>query len=216
MKNIVLMIILCSNIAFSQCVFQDIYPFKTGNTKFDITKILNNSNNKLICVDTHTLNNEWTTFDYLDEKVYKTVINLKNSESCLESIDNHIQLCLINDYLYRTDIEIEYNEKQFQLMLQKYDEILDLIPDEYKYTTKFISKNKLKEKVGEGVTFNLDSHEKDSKIKINEISVGYIIKYESIYDENSKSFKETSKVKFYKIEINIVDLRETVLTNQGF
>ena len=203
------------------CSFEDFFPFKIGDSKFDITNIINGSNKKILYNvirggregDDGTYAH-LTNYGYLKTQLNEIVMNLQNKTLCTDNLDNHIQLCLVDDYLYKAQITIQFDAKEYKQMIAIYNEIIELIPYIYKYKTEFTttSNNDLKEKVGEGIWFYTQPKEKRDNIKINQISIGYEMEYEMDY----KTYKNKTNVKYYNIKIGIVDLRNTKLTNKGF
>ena len=200
------------------CGFKDFLPFKIGDTKFDIINTINKSNKKIFYPSSEWNSNyngtytALTDYSYLKTQLNKTIINLNNKTLCTNSLDNRIQLYLINDYLYKAVIEIQFDVNQYNEMMTTYDHIIELIPDVYKYKVGFSSTNDLKEKVGEGAWFYCQPKEKRDNIKINELEVSYEMEYEWDY----KTSKPKTNVKYYNIKIQIVDLRNTKLTNKGY
>jgi hypothetical protein len=227
MKYIITLIFILYSITMnSQCNKENIIPFEIGMSKFDITKIINSNSNlsrfskrdnfnefekKILYEATEKANNGFVKYNYLNEKVYKTVINLYNSnEECF--IENHIMLYLVDDYLYKIDVSLNFDN--YNMMIESYTKLNELIQLEFKYTKEFtITNRKTGEKIGEGKDFYKLPY---NEVKINYIQLNNKINYKNINDNTTKEQITSAEVENYEINISIVDLTKTKLTNQGY
>lgn len=195
------------------CSFDEFIPFKTGCTKFDITNIINKSNNNISYDDRDawmgfkSIESSLLEFDYLKTPLNRTIIRLKNKIECFNGIESNITLFVVEDCLYKLVINISFEPNQYETMLEKYNAILKTIPDIYIYEAKYNTSNKLNEKIGEGINF-ITQAQKEDNIKTNEIKVGYEMKYGSL--------EYSTKLNSYDIEIEIIDLKNTKLTRAGY
>lgn len=226
MKKTALVFLLFISIkTFSQCTISDLFPFEIGQSKFDITKIINSSS-KISKVgnpnDTYSYekyNNGWEKYDYLkNDSIYSSYIKLIHlQDKCFNGNENRINLTLADDWLYKISVSQEYSQDRYEEMMSDYNNYIEMFLQEYQYTNTFTTSNsKTNEKIGEGVSFFKIPREKRNKIKIEDVSISYIINYKSIYDSPSKKFVTTSEVDYYVIKIESVNLKNTKLTNQGF
>lgn len=207
---------------YSQCTLSNILPFNLGQTKFDITKILNLSNYGEKWTDLYNNNrydNGWQKYDYLkNDSIYKTVIKLnRQQDKCFNGNENIVYLSLADDKLYEVSIVQEYSKDRYHEMLADFNNFIDvfkkLYPYSYSFTTSISDTN---EKIGEGVAFYKVPKEKRSNIKIEKVSVSYRIQYKSVYNTDSGKFISTSEIESCKINIETVNLKGTKLTNQRY
>jgi clan AA aspartic protease (TIGR02281 family) len=196
-----------------ECSFDEFITFKSGCTKFDITNIINKSNNK-ISYDDHnawmgfkSIESSLLKFDYLKTPLNRTIIRLKNKTECFNGIESNITLFIVEDCLYKIVVNISFEPNQYETMLEKYNAILKAIPDIYIYETKYNTSNDLKEKIGEGFKF-ITQAQKEDNIKTNRIKIGYEMQYGSL--------EYSTKLNSYSIEIEIIDLKNTKLTSSGY
>ncbi len=210
---------------FSQCTLSDIFLFKIGQNKFDITKITNSSSTISKVGDPsdpyyyEKYSNGWKKYDYLkNDSIYNSYIKLNHiQDSCFNGNENKINLSLVDDRLYEISVIQEYSKDRYKEMLRDYNKYTDITLKEYKYSKPFTTSiSETNEKIGEGISFFKVPLEKRSKIKIEEISISYIINYKTIYSNSSKKNIRTSEVDYYEIRINSVNLKDTKLTNLGF
>jgi len=226
MKKTTLTFILLMTIkTFSQCTVSNIFQFNIGQNKFDITKIINSSNKITKVGDPNDpyyyekYSNGWKNYGYLkNDSIYISYIKLEHlQDKCFNGNENKINLSLADDFLYEISVIQEYSKDRFEEMMLDYNNYVDILLQEYKYSNTFTTTiSETKEKIGEGVSFFKVPIEKRSKIKIEEISISYNINYKTIYSNTSKKNIRTSEVDYYEIKINSVNLKNTKLTNQGF
>ena len=76
-------------------------------------------------------------------------------------------------------VSISFEPNQYETILEKYNAILNSIPDIYIYEAKYNISNDLKEKIGEGIKF-ITQAQKDDNIKTNRIKFGYEMQYGSL------------------------------------
>ncbi|MGS4345139.1 hypothetical protein ACKUSY_05905 [Myroides odoratus] len=222
MKQIFFFLLLLSSSAYSQCTWNSFFPFKAGDTKFDIAR-LKSTNSTIADKDDEyglrsavdKINNGYKKYDYLKDSVYINVINLQfNNNICLKSKSNHIQVTLSDDKLHKGTVTLEYDD--YDTMKQQYDQLLDLVPEEYSYIKEFERTNKItNEKVGEGVWFTTKSSNEKGE-KLNRIGIGYSFNFKSHWDSVKKEFHQSNEIEEYVLEINFTDLRLSKLTNQGY
>ena len=105
------------------CSYEDFFPFKIGNSKFDISNTINGSDKKILYPsiewrpDYNGTYTSLTDFSYLKTQVNQTTMNLENKTLCTNNLDNHIQLYLVNDYLYKAKITIQFDVNQYKEMM---------------------------------------------------------------------------------------------------
>lgn len=221
-KVIVIIVLLISINNYSQCTLSNILPFNLGQTKFDITKILNSSNSVEKWTDLYNNNqydNGWKKYDYLkNDSIYKAVLKLnRQQDKCFNGNENIVLLCLADDKLYKINIIQEYSKDRYKEMLIDFNNYLDIFTKLYPYNFSFaISTSGSNEKIGEGVRFYKFPLEKRNKIKKEEVSVSYKVRYRSVYNEIDGKFTATSEIESCEIEIETVDLKGTKLTNQQY
>lgn len=210
---------------FPQCTISNIFLFEIGQNKFDITKITNSSSTISKVGDPNDpyyyekYSNGWKKYDYLkNDSIYYSYIKLNHQQNkCFNGNENKINLSLADDRLYEISVIQEYSKDRYKEMLQDYNNYLDITLQEYKYSKPFTTYiSETNEKIGEGASFFKLPVEKRSKIKIEEVSISYIISYKTIYSNSNKKNVRTSEVDYYEIRINSVNLKDTKLTNQGF
>lgn len=226
MKKTILAFFLFMTIkTFSQCTLSNMFPFKIGHNKFDITKIINSSDKISKVGDPNDpyyyekYNNGWKKYNYLkNDSIYSSYIKLEHQkDKCFNGNENKINLSLTDDWLYDISIIQKYSKDRYEEMMLDYNNYIDIFLQEYKYSNTFsTSISETKEKIGEGLSFFKVPIEKRSNIKIEEISISYIINYKTIYNSSSQNFVRTSEVDYYEIKINSVNLKNTKLTNQGY
>ena len=220
MKRLLPILFLFTGVtAHSQCDWENIFPFKAGDTKFDIAILKNGNHNLEDADDFNNLkyiidqaNNRYVTYSYLKDSVYRNIKNLQyKKDQCLDSKENSIQITSVNDHLYRVEIELKYTD--YEMMLKQYSKLLDIAPLIYQYQVPIrISNTVTKEKVGEGIRFiekSMDSRPE----KVNELNIKYIIDFKRL-----KNLKKTftNEIEGYTLSIYFVDLRNTVLKREGF
>tara|TARA_R110000868_G_scaffold93190_1_gene258037 strand:+ start:2710 stop:3375 length:666 start_codon:yes stop_codon:yes gene_type:complete len=221
MKRLFLLLILISfTNTFGQCSWKDVFPFEMGSSKFDVMRIV--TTNSMIeqppdKFGVDRINNGLQYYDYLQDSVYINVINLKfkGNKCIVVGNDNHIQLRLSDDILHRAEIEIEFSKDEYNVMLANYKKVLELVPEDYKYEVphdKFHIETR--EKIGEAIFFSTDG--KGVKEKLNDIDIGYIIKYKRVYDKVSKKWYRSNEIQNYSLIISITDLRKSRLTTNGY
>ena len=223
-KTTLFFLLFISMKIFSQCTISDLIPFKIGQSKFDITKIINSSGNISKVGNPNDTSsyekfNGWEKYDYLKkDSIYSSYIKLIHlQDKCFNGNENKINLTLADDWLYKISVNQEYSQDRYEEMMSDYNNYIDIFLKDYQYTNTFTTSNsKTNEKIGEGVNFSKIPLEKRNKIKIERVSISYIINYKSIYDSSSKKFVTTSEVDYYVIQIESVNLKNTKLTNQRY
>lgn len=213
----------------SDCNLENLIPFQIGMSRFDISILesqdkdfsLNSKHSGLNANDLDVLNstrqeNRSKFISYLNKTVKTTLVNLyKSYSNCLNSKEVHFQLYLVNDYLYKINITLENDD--FANNLEDYNTFMALVPEEYLYTSSStISDRDTQSKIGEGVTFYKYPKEKLNTVKIEEINISHNIKYDKYYDNIEKTYKTNNKIKYFKTSIQLVNLKNTELTNQGY
>jgi hypothetical protein len=207
---------------YSQCTLSNILPFNLGQTKFDITKILNSSNSIGKWTDLYSNNqydNGWKKYDYLkNDSIYQTVIRLNHQQdNCFNGYENIVYLSLADDKLYEISMVQKYSKERYTEMMVDFNNYIDIFTKIYPYNNSFtMSTSDTNEKIGEGVRFYKDPIEKRNRVKIEEVRVSYAIKYKSIYNTDAKKFISTSEIESCNIEIETVNLKGTKLTSQRF
>lgn len=220
-KKSIFLLVLFYQIVFSQCKINDIVPFKLGSDRFSTSQILG----KIKSIKSET-NSESDTYSYWEkpaylkkDSVYMVIINKRFDENeCFKGSENRCQLYIVDDVLYQIKMFQEFKAKDYDKMLNTYNEILKVFDELYPYNNAFKTKNSnTNEKTGEGFHFYESQQNKEKllpKIKINDIS--YNITYKKIWNSSSQKRETTSEIDYYTIEISIVDLNGTKLTNEGF
>lgn len=223
MKKAIVIIVLCISMNnYSQCTLSNILPFKLGQTKFDITKILNSSNSIGKWTDLYSNNrydNGWKKYDYLkNDSIYQNVIRLNHEQdNCFNGNENIVYLGLADDKLYEISMIQKYSKDRYNEMMVDFNNYLDIFTKIYPYNNSFtMSTSDTNEKIGEGVRFYKDPIEKRNRVKIEEVRVSYTIKYKSVYNTDDKKFISTSEIESCEIEIETVNLKGTKLTSQRF
>tara|TARA_R110002111_G_scaffold233340_1_gene294397 strand:+ start:69 stop:731 length:663 start_codon:yes stop_codon:yes gene_type:complete len=220
MKKILILILFISSNIYSQCDWDSFFPFKAGNSKFDVARIkstnptVDDKEDKYGTRDAIAkINNGFKKYDYLKDSVYINVINLRFvHNNCFKGKSNSIQITLSDDKLHKGTVELNYDD--YDTMKKQYDELLELVPDEYGYKKPFtITYNKTNEKVGEGFGFFNKPEDGD---KLNQITVGYEFDFKMVWDKEKKEYYRTNEIESYTIEISLADLRQTKLTREGY
>jgi clan AA aspartic protease (TIGR02281 family) len=219
------------NVKNENCDFENLFPFKIGMSTFDISMVVGKDKSILKDSKTSSLNkhelealnsalmvqeNNAEYIPYLKREVNKTVLNFyKTNPSCLNAGEFHYQLYLVDDYLYKINISAEYIE--IENALEDYSLLINLVPSEYLFTSKSeISDKYSNVKIGEGITFYKVPREKMNSKKIDEFGLDYKIIYEKYFDKTEKKYRSTATVKNYKLDLQLVNLYNTVLTNEGY
>ena len=222
MKKILLIILFISSYSYSQCDWNSFFPFQAGNSKFDIARIKSSNPTVADTEDKYGMrdaiakvNNGKKKYEYLKDSVYINVINLRfiNNE-CFKGTDNRIQLTLSDDKLHKGTVELHYDN--YDTMKEQYDEILELVPEEYGYTKPFeITNRKTNEKTGEGIWYLTKALPEEGD-KINRIGISYSFDFKMVWDKEKSEYYRTNEIETYTIEIDFADLRQSKLTGQGY
>ena len=222
MKKILILILFISSNIYSQCDWDSFFPFKAGNSKFDVARMkstnptVDDQEDKYGTRDAIAkINNGFKKYGYLKDSVYINVINLRFvNNSCFKGKSNRIQITLSDDKLHKGTVELNYDD--YDAMKKQYDELLELVPDEYGYTKPFtITHNKTTEKVGEGFGFFTKPEPEDGD-KLNQITVSYEFDFKMVWDKEKKEYYRTNEIESYTIEISLADLRQSKLTREGY
>tara|TARA_R110002111_G_scaffold255974_1_gene322483 strand:+ start:70 stop:738 length:669 start_codon:yes stop_codon:yes gene_type:complete len=222
MKKILLIILFISSNIYSQCDWNSFFPFKTGNSKFDIARIKSTNPTVADKEDKYGIrdaiakaNNGFQKFEYLKDSVYVNVINLRFiNNDCFKGTSNHIQLTLSDDKLHKGTVELNYDD--YDTMKKQYDELLELVPEEYGYTKPFdITNRKTNEKTGEGIWYLTKALPEDGD-KLNRIGISYSFDFKMVWDKEKKTYYRTNEIESYTIEIDFADLRQSKLTRKGY
>lgn len=213
---------LTSSNIYAQCDWNSFFPFKAGNSKFDIARI--KSTNPTVA-DTEyiygmrdaiaKMNNGYRKFDYLKDSVYINVINLRFvNNNCFKGKSNRIQITLSDDKLHKGTVELNYDD--YDTMKKQYDGLLELIPEEYAYTKPFeITNRKTNEKTGEGIWYLTKSLPGEGD-KLNQIGISYSFDFKMVFDKEKKKYYRTNEIESYTIEIDFTDIRLSKLTRKGY
>lgn len=223
MKKVIGIIVLCISMNnYSQCTLSNILPFNLGQTKFDITKLLNSSNSIgkwTALYSNNRYDNGWKKYDYLkNDSIYQNVIRLNHQQdNCFNGNENIVYLSLADDKLYKISMISKYSKDRYTEMMVDFKNYLDIFTKIYPYNNSFtMSTSDTNEKIGEGLRFYIDPIEKRNRVKIEEVRVSYTIKYKSVYNTDDKKFISTSEIESSEIEIETVNLKGTKLTSQRF
>jgi hypothetical protein len=220
MKKILFLFLLFSLSINAQCNWNSFFPFQVGNSKFDIARIKSTNPTVVDTEDKYGLNdiidlgnNGFQKFEYLKDSVYINVINLRCiNNKCFKGSSNHIQITLSDDKLHKGTIKFKYDD--YGTMKKQYDELLELVPNEYGYTLPFqITNSKTNEKNGEGLWF-MTKEKLEQDDKINRIRISYSFDFKMVKDKGE--YHRTNEIESYVIEINFADLRQSKLTSQGY
>ena len=220
MKNIIFLFVLISLNTNAQCTWNSFFPFQAGNSKFDIARIKSTNPTVADTEDKEGLNdiidlsnNGLHKFEYLKDSVYLNFINLRFiNNNCFKGYSNNIQVTLSDDKLHKGKVKLRYYN--YDTMKKQYDELLKLVPDVYRFTLPFqITNKKTNEKVGEGLWFmTKENSEQDEKL--NRLGISYEFNFKRVKDKGK--YHSTNEIVSYTIEIDIVDLRQSRLTRQGY
>ena len=222
MKKILLIILFISSNIYSQCNWNSFFPFKAGNSKFDIAQIKSTNPTVTDTEDKYGIrdaiakvNNGYKKFEYLKDSVYINVINLRFiNNNCFKGTDNRIQITLSDDKLHKGTVELNYDD--YDTMKKQYDELLKLVPEEYGYTKPFeITNRKTNEKTGEGIWYLTKSLQEESD-KLNRIGISYSFDFKMVWDKEKKEYYRTNEIESYTIEIDFADLRQSKLTSEEY
>ena len=222
MKKILILLLFISTNIYAQCDWNSFFPFQAGNSKFDVARIKSTNPTVADTEDKYGIrdaiekaNNGYQKFDYLKDSVYINVINLRfvNNE-CFKGSSNRIQITLSDDKLHKGTVELNYDD--YDTMKKQYDELLELVPNEYGYTVPFeITNRKTNEKTGEGLWF-VTKPEPEEGDKINRIGISYSFDFKMVWDKEKKEYYRTNEIESYTIEIDFADLRQSKLTGKGY
>lgn len=192
----------------AQCEWNSFFPFKGGNSKFDIAQIKSTNSTLADPEDEYGTNellakyyNGYRKYEYLKDSVYINIINLRFlNNTCITGSNNQIQLTLSDDKLHKATVELNYDD--YNTMKKQYEELQKLVPKIYAYTKPFeITNSNTKEKIGEGIGFYEKSiPEKDDKI--NHIDISYGFDFKKVWDNKSKKHYQTNEIESYTIKLN--------------
>ncbi len=143
MKKILILLLFISTNIYAQCDWNSFFPFQAGNSKFDVARIKSTNPTVADTEDKYGIrdaiekvNNRYQKFDYLKDSVYINVINLRFvNNKCFTGSSNRIQITLSDDKLHKGTVELNYDD--YDTMKEQYDELLELVPNEYGYTVPF-------------------------------------------------------------------------------
>ena len=222
MKKILILLLFISTNIYAQCDWNSFFPFQAGNSKFDVARIKSTNPTVADTEDKYGIrdaiekvNNRYQKFDYLKDSVYINVINLRFvNNKCFTGSSNRIQITLSDDKLHKGTVELNYDD--YDTMKEQYDELLELVPNEYGYTVPFEVRNKkTNEKTGEGLWF-VTKPKPEEGDKINRIGISYSFDFKMVWDKEKKEYYRTNEIESYTIEIDFVDLRQSKLTGKGY
>jgi clan AA aspartic protease (TIGR02281 family) len=202
----------------SDCSFESIIPFKIGMSDFDISFFVLKNQGFKIADDSYLISERHHKdyVDYLKKEVDKGYLVIeKKFQDCITA-DVTYRLYLVDDYLYKIDFSFgvgNANSENIKQMLANFEFLKSIVPEEYEFYSKYTSTNPdTGVKIGEGVDFyTAETKEKRKNgkyIKVNNIDIGYTLK--PIKELDGKT------ILWNNAELQIVDLRKTVLTNKGY
>lgn len=212
--------LICTRYGQAQCDFEDIFSVKHGFSKFEaITSIASDKNIKED-VDRNKFSiDSWDKYDYLKgDSVRATSLFYDYIyHSCLKGEENELGLCFVDDKLYLMKFTLTFSKTKFVQCMDNYNTLVSIIKKQFPYNTEFVvNNNELHEQVGKGYWFYPLSYEERDKIKIENISIGYEIKYEWQWNPANKKSFQTGNVENYVIKIEYINLKGTKLTNEGY
>jgi hypothetical protein len=223
MKQKLLIVLLCSCLNIqAQCEWSSFFPFKGGNSKFDIAQIRSTNSTLADPEDKYGTDdsyakyyNGYRKYEYLKDSVYINIVNLRFvNNTCFTGSNNQIQLTLSDDKLHKATVELNYDD--YNTMKKQYEELKELVPEIYGFTKPFeITNSNTKEKIGEGIGFYQKSISEKSD-KINHIDISYGFNFKKVWDNKTKKYSQTSEIENYTIKIELDDLRQSKLTGQGY
>lgn len=222
MTRILMLFFFLSSNIYSQCDWNSFFPFKAGNSKFDIARIKSTNPTVADREDKYGIrdaiakvNNGYRKYEYLNDSVFINVVNLRFvNNDCFEGTSNHIQLTLSDDKLHKGTVELNYND--YDKMKKQYDKLQELVPDEYGYIIPFeITNQKTKEKTGEGYWFETKPKTEEGD-KINRIGISYSFDFKMVWNKEKGEYYRTNEIESYTIEIDFTDLRQSKLTRKGY
>jgi hypothetical protein len=226
MKAILLTLIFFPILSFSQCDWKTFFPFEIGDNKFEISKKKSldstivdyqRKTNLHLDLDYSKYDSYKVKYDYLTDSVQINRVRLEYQKNICFKNDTELDLFLANDKLYKAEISLifdDYNE-----MLDKYDFLIDNVPKRYEYAYKNTSTNPdTNEKIGEGYVFAENNYEGEdiNEVWTDYLSITYSFTYERKWDDEKKKFYYTNKIKEYELEFKLVDLRNVILTRNGY
>ena len=224
MKSVFFLLLLFNSICYGQCKWSDMFPFKGGDTKFEVVNKINMNSN---IVDNEGIeeldkifseyDNRYVKYEYLKDSVYISVFDKRiKSNKCVNTSDNSMLLKLSNDKLHRGEITFNYSKDEYDLMLEQYNLIQNTIPESFKYYIDYNRYNsETEEQIGKGVKYK-ETKEEQKQENLHYISVGYAIEFERVLNNVKTKYITTNKVVGYTLEVSFVDLRYSVLTGEGF
>lgn len=200
----------------SDCTLESIIPFKIGMSDFDASFIVLKDQSYSLSENSYLKRNYKEYVDYLKKDVDKGLLVVKKKfQNCING-DILYKLHFVNDYLYKIDFVFAHGiDEDINQLLENYEFLKSIIPHEYNYFSEYNSSNPDTDvKIGEGITFitkegfeNIQNHKYS---KPNHFDLSYTLTL-TPYDFS------TRKVETYKnANLEIVDLRNTVLTNKGY
>jgi hypothetical protein len=221
MKITTLLCLLFIQVSFSQCRIKDYVPFTLGANRFETSQILSNINTikreEIYGSDTYS---EWKKYPYMKkDSIYVVSTNKRFvANDCFKGSENRCQLYFVDDILYKIAMFQEFKAVEYDKMLNTYNDILEVFDELHHYNKTFTTTNSItKEKIGQGLVFyDFPPNDKIQVVKIKDIRVSYEITYKKIWNNYSKKWDPTSDIDYYTIEIELVDLKGTKLTNLGY
>jgi len=207
-----------------KCSFGNLFPFKIGNNKLEISQLQNSLKTIKEQSDEFGLNKifdeyeiGWKNFKNVDEQIYINVIKLDYVDNkCLLSKRSDVRLVLANDFLYKALISAHYDKTEYDLMYENFSEIISSIPNEYKFLSSYFLKDAdTNEKIGEGIKFYTEAEENRNKKKIKQIEVYFQTTFNGTVNKD-QTIRKTGEVLYHTIYVNIVDLEKTPLTTEDY
>ena len=219
---VILNIITFSVYGQDNCAFVDILPLEHGISKFKaamtIASLKNIQENKV--ANNHSgILNPWRKYDYLEgDSVLKSFASYKYiNHECFNGDDNTLDLYFVDDKLYWIRIKLIFSNIEYKKFWKNYNNLVETIKNRFIDSATYISHNPLtKEQIGEGYNFYPALEDKYDDIKLNKLSIGYVIEYESRWSDYKKDWHQTGNIDRYVVNIEYINLKDTKLTNKGF
>jgi hypothetical protein len=206
----------------AQCTFENIFPVRHGISKFKATTTIASIKNIKEDEEANKYSgifNSWDKPDYLKgDSVFKSSISYNYIyHDCFKGDKNELYLHFVDDKLYKIQITLTFSNTKFGKCMENYNTLVAIFKNYFITWTECVKSNDVtKEQIGEGYWFYPTTMDKSDAIKLNDLSIGYEVKYEMKWSDYKKEWYRTGNVDKYVIEIEYINLKGTKLTNEGY